>query len=103
MPIKKWKAWISTAYDKLLENYKIIGGDLLWEREVNGVKILTCKVEVPPNNFVEVEVIEVAPLPKPVPLTLYLSILLPIIVAALLIRYLLKARKRKTEREKRES
>jgi 3',5'-cyclic AMP phosphodiesterase CpdA len=80
------------------KDYKIIGGELLWEREINEIKILTCKVEVPPNSFVEVEVVEVTPLPKPFPLTFYLSILLSIIVAVLLICYLLKLRRERKKR-----
>ena len=85
------------------ENYRIIGGEMLWEREVDGVKILTCRVEVPPNEQVEVEVVEVAPMPKPVPLTLYRVILLSSIAIVLLVYYLLKVRKRRMEGKKRES
>jgi hypothetical protein len=80
-----------------------MGGEMLWEREVDGVKILTCRVEVPPNEQVEVEVVEVAPMPKPVPLTLYLAILLSSIAIVLLVYYLLKVRKRRMEGKNRES
>lgn len=66
-------------------------------------KKLTCRVEVPPNEQVEVEVVEVAPMPKPVPLTLYRVILLSSIAIVLLVYYLLKVRKRRMEGKKRES
>lgn len=75
------------------ENYEVVGGDLLWEREVDGIKILTCKVDVPPNEQVEVKVVEIVPIPEPLPLTLYLAILVPIVAVVLLVYYLLKVLK----------